>query len=103
MIMTFLLCCLFQFSLNSAASHFALFTIFFKKNLPENHTLDTPECPERLLAHHQSLSFPLGTLSIPTTHSRGLISLLSSGPLLYSHAGKSVLLTDKVSCKQGYF
>lgn len=103
MIMTFLLCCLFQFSLNSAASHFALFIIKKKKNLPENHTLDTPECPERLLARHQSLSFPLGTLSIPTTHSRGLISLLSSGPLLYSHAGKSVLLTDKVSCKQGSF
>lgn len=44
-----------------------------------------------VLALHQSWSFPLGILSTPATRWRARISLLSSDPLPYSHAGKSTL------------
>lgn len=69
-----------------------------KQFLPESHTLSTPGCHGMLPALHQSWSSPLGTQSTPTTRWRALISSLSSGPLPYSHAGKSTLVKYKICC-----
>lgn len=71
------------------------FLILNKQSLPENHTLNTLQCHGMPPARHRSLSSPLGTQNTSTTHWRAPISSLSSGPQLYSHAGKSTLVKKK--------
>lgn len=74
---------------------FALITIEkynYKYLLPGSHTLSTQGCHGMLLALHRSWSSPLGTQSTPPTRWRAPTSSLSSGPLLYSHAGMSTLV-----------